>query len=536
MEDNTDFEYDVAISFAGEQRQEARQIALILQNTEVKVFFDEFKQADLWGKDLAEYFSEIYYKKARFCVMFISRAYATKMWPTLERRHAVARAIMGKGEYILPVKFDETELPGLAPTTHHVKWSDAEELVALILSKLEIRLDSVLTESVASIADGISADAALRSVLDGVNRYASFNIMVIGKAGVGKSSLINYLFGKQVRHVGVGRTQTPMGFHKEEIILRGIPVTIYDSGGLEAANIEEWQRRLQKELGNRGERVGAEHWMHTVLYCIGAGAERIDAFETKVIRQLVADRQRVIVVFTKADQTGEEQLKILKNTLLIDVGSDLPCVNVCSQERQIPGAGITIPRFGLDELQATIVSGFWDSIRMRLPGRCVALLQEVVERWGEKQKIWINSNVGYANKNKSLVYLNGQAANFVAEFSKAIMPQAITDEVVRTLNMFGSISRMFGLTVAMTKSRVLLDDSIDLLADAQGQLTSGLTEVLMDVFLFPISVLFVVLRGSFNRSDLEGYVKHIVEELNKRLKASEPSIAELVSSLVRARG
>lgn len=42
------FAYDVAISFAGEDREFARYMAARLR-PHFSVFFDEFERADLWG-------------------------------------------------------------------------------------------------------------------------------------------------------------------------------------------------------------------------------------------------------------------------------------------------------------------------------------------------------------------------------------------------------------------------------------------------------------------------------------------------------
>ena len=58
------FDYDVAISFAGEQRTEAEAIADRLKASDIRVFYDRYEQADLWGKNLYEHLSDIYQKKA----------------------------------------------------------------------------------------------------------------------------------------------------------------------------------------------------------------------------------------------------------------------------------------------------------------------------------------------------------------------------------------------------------------------------------------------------------------------------------------
>jgi hypothetical protein len=132
------FDYDVAISFAGEQRTEAEAIADRLTERQVKVFYDRSEQANLWGKDLYEHLSDVYQKKARYCLMLVSAAYAEKVWPTHERRNAQARALLQKTEYILPVRFDETEIPGLLPTVGYLRYQDhgAQGICSILLEKL----------------------------------------------------------------------------------------------------------------------------------------------------------------------------------------------------------------------------------------------------------------------------------------------------------------------------------------------------------------------------------------------------------------
>jgi hypothetical protein len=112
-----DYRYDVAISFAGEQRSEAEQLARCLQSNQVSVFYDEFEGPELWGKDLFEHLSSVYSEQARYCIIFASRHYAEKVWTTHERKFAQERALTEKGnEYILPVRFDDTAIPGVPST------------------------------------------------------------------------------------------------------------------------------------------------------------------------------------------------------------------------------------------------------------------------------------------------------------------------------------------------------------------------------------------------------------------------------------
>jgi hypothetical protein len=84
------------------------------------VFYDRDEESNLWGKNLYEYLSEIYSRRATFCIIFISVAYARKRWTAHERLNAEARAFEENREYILPVKLDDTEIPGIPSIVGHM--------------------------------------------------------------------------------------------------------------------------------------------------------------------------------------------------------------------------------------------------------------------------------------------------------------------------------------------------------------------------------------------------------------------------------
>lgn len=130
--------YEIVLSFAGEDRVYVEKVAEFLQRHNVKFFYDRYEEVTLWGKDLAEHLDKVYRGSARYCVMFISEHYANKVWTNHERKSALARAIEEKEEYILPVRFDKTEIPGIRHTIGYVDISTRppEELGNLILQKL----------------------------------------------------------------------------------------------------------------------------------------------------------------------------------------------------------------------------------------------------------------------------------------------------------------------------------------------------------------------------------------------------------------
>jgi hypothetical protein len=129
--------YEIVLSFAGEDREYVEAVAKYLRANDVSCFYDKYEDVTLWGKDLVEHL-DVVYRSARYCVMFISEHYSKKIWPTHERRSALSRAIEQKGEYILPARFDNTELPGIRHTIGYVdlKNKKPDELAKMILKKL----------------------------------------------------------------------------------------------------------------------------------------------------------------------------------------------------------------------------------------------------------------------------------------------------------------------------------------------------------------------------------------------------------------
>lgn len=112
------YKYDVALSFASEQRDYVKQIADELSVLGIKVFYDNNQQVDLWGKNLFRYLEKIYFEDSYYCVMFISKEYKQKYWTRyeseiLEERNFYQYENLNFQHRILPVRFDDTQIPGI---------------------------------------------------------------------------------------------------------------------------------------------------------------------------------------------------------------------------------------------------------------------------------------------------------------------------------------------------------------------------------------------------------------------------------------
>ena len=174
--ENSHYDYDVCLSFAGEQRVYVREVADLLVKRGIRVFYDEREKVQLWGKDLYAHLDDIYQNLAKHCVLFASTEYANKVWTNHERRSAQARAIQEQGDYLLPARFDNTPIPGLPDTVGYIDVQNLTpaELADLIEQKLGPRakerffppVPDVLYERLGIEDDAEAQQAALEQAYD----------------------------------------------------------------------------------------------------------------------------------------------------------------------------------------------------------------------------------------------------------------------------------------------------------------------------------------------------------------------------------
>lgn len=131
------YKYAAALTFAGEQREYAEKVAGLIGREGLKVFYDDYMKSVAWGKNGAAFFQDVYYKESKWCIMFVSEEYVAKKWPSFEAQNAIARQIDQFGNYILPVHFDKTDVPGLPKTLIHlsVPPETSESIASIFLKK-----------------------------------------------------------------------------------------------------------------------------------------------------------------------------------------------------------------------------------------------------------------------------------------------------------------------------------------------------------------------------------------------------------------
>jgi tRNA U34 5-carboxymethylaminomethyl modifying GTPase MnmE/TrmE len=348
---------------------------------------------------------------------------------------------------------------------------------------------------------------------------SQFNVAILGKTGVGKSSLINYLLGENRRVAGTGKPQTGRGLHKEPIELMGVQGTLFDSWGLEPDKSEEWKAELQKELAVRGIQMPISEWFHTILYCIQASGHRVEPIDVQIIRQFLSDNYRLVVVFTKADLLKPKDIQKMRDALIREVGAEIPVVPICSEEKVLLGNRRT-ERSGREALVEEIHNHVWESILLRLPNRCEAIVLSRIEQFYEGWKLAITEETHEWNLHEMYNRLNKAAQEFDVRVHTGYFSEIIVKEMTKTFEVYGHVFEGIG---ALTPAKNVHSFEWKRGLDELNEFWSSLQGALSVVTTMGISLIWA---KENNRKTLMKYLDEFCERHRQ-------SVRENVKPLVR---
>lgn len=174
-----------------------------------------------------------------------------------------------------------------------------------------------------------------------IEKIEKVHILVVGKTGVGKSTLINNIFRERLAETGIGQ---PITKHLHRIEKEGVPMVLYDTRGLELD--AETQIQVTSEIDQTLDGMAKmQQYMHVAYYCINASSSRIEDMEIHLIEYL-ANKMPVILVLTQAigDQALEFEQYLVNQNLPVQA-----IIRLMAQDYKITDE-FTIPAFGLKEL------------------------------------------------------------------------------------------------------------------------------------------------------------------------------------------
>ncbi|WP_296557330.1 GTPase domain-containing protein [uncultured Acetobacterium sp.] len=261
------------------------------------------------------------------------------------------------------------------------------------------------------------------------------NVLMIGKSGVGKSSLLNYIFGLELEKTGTGRPVTAEGLYQHAYDCgAAFTINLYDTWGLEANQAERWKDLIMTEV----KRHDCDHiaeWFHTIIYVFSAKSARIEGFEKAIIRELIDQGNRVMTVLSHCDLPNVDGAIHEMEAILQELGIERRnIVRACSVSKKLLGGIVTEP-FGLEDVIHNIRENLWQSICLKVPGNVLAHAQLLLEKWRNDVYDYIEETVTVFNASSQTTVnrINDYAGRSVEAVYEAIgqygeekMAEAIT--------------------------------------------------------------------------------------------------------------
>ena len=242
-----------------------------------------------------------------------------------------------------------------------------------------------------------------------VHRPTVRNILVLGKTGVGKTSLLNYLYGFDLP-VGAGLPKTGKGIHENLITRNGTAYHVFDTWGIEADSLPEWRKEVLALVRKRNTSPHINDWFHAVYYCFSASTARIeDAEIDEIIVPLLQSGCKMIVVLTNSEDGFRKQEKIagmkeyLREELVKRLHHDpqleiIPVASVAGETL----AGDAISRFGRTEVLEAAQYNLADDIEKRLPAIYKMNVMQKLAAWKERSLLLLaNGKISFVLNNNS---------------------------------------------------------------------------------------------------------------------------------------
>lgn len=220
------------------------------------------------------------------------------------------------------------------------------------------------------------AQEAINAIAEKIKNLKTLNIIVAGKTGVGKSTLINAVFRDKLAETGMGK---PVTTHMRKISKKGVPLSIYDTRGFELG--KEVQQEVKREVVDtisKGLATQDIHKaIHCIWYCINTASNRIEPEEIEWLRELSKENQitqvPVIVVLTQA--FSKKKADEMKRMILQENLDVIQVIPVLAEDYEIEGLGIA-KSYGLDVLIKVMGEALPDELLDTLQNVQIASLEE----------------------------------------------------------------------------------------------------------------------------------------------------------------
>ena len=224
------------------------------------------------------------------------------------------------------------------------------------------------------------AQEAIDAIAEKIKNLNTLNIIVAGKTGVGKSTLINAVFRDKLAETGMGK---PVTDHMRKISKKGIPLSIYDTKGFELGrDVQQQVKQEVMETISKGLATqDINKAIHCIWYCINTASNRVEPEEIEWLKELSKENQitqvPIIVVLTQSfsKKNADAMRKMILNENL-DVVQVVP---VLAEDYEIDEAYVA-RSYGLDVLIHVMGEALPDELMDTLQNVQIASLAEKKKR------------------------------------------------------------------------------------------------------------------------------------------------------------
>lgn len=123
------------------------------------------------------------------------------------------------------------------------------------------------------VMEDFNFEAAVKDALqEALRERGHVNVLITGRTGVGKSTLINSVFQGNFATTGQGR---PVTQNTREIKKEGIPLSIFDAHGLEMADFSDTLDALKSLINQRSRNADLNQHIHVAWICIAEDSRRV---------------------------------------------------------------------------------------------------------------------------------------------------------------------------------------------------------------------------------------------------------------------
>lgn len=352
------------------------------------------------------------------------------------------------------------------------------------------------------------ADVA-QKIMDAIKKeykdLTKLNIMVLGKTGVGKSTLINNMFSQKVAETGIGR---PVSTAIRKYELPDYPLAIYDTPGLELNgenNVDNLLAQIIEVIKQGVKSNDISQSIHGIWYCVSSPSHRFEQSEIDFLQKLLTGIEYfnvpVIVVLTQSYSKADA--KALKSAIEKENLGVANVIPVLAEDYDIDEE-YTAKAYGLDKLSEVMYRVIPDAVKKAFIAIQIANIEL---KKGRAQAVVAASAMAALATGAAPIPFSDAALLVPEQISMLAGITGVFGISIEKATIWGIISATIGTAGATVLGKTVVANLVKLIPGAgsviggaiSGSTAAALTAALGEAY---IAVLIRVCKGEMSIADI----------------------------------